>query len=404
MTDASAYQWAFPLTEEQEDSLIEKCVISLDTNVILNLYSLHAETLSEVLSLFEKVKERVWISDQVAREFFKNRVSVIRKFKSNMNSIMIDLRKEMANVNKFMTTLKNRDLIDPNIIDNVVSQIENSMKTVEDAISAKVDSETVSEKNDKIFYAIKDMLFSNIGTEFSEFELEEQKKIAQKRNEKKIPPGYRDKDKKDLGNFEPFGDYFVWRQMMNKSRDDNCDILFVTAERKTDWWDDYEGFRVGPRSELLKEFYTETKNRVLIFSLKDFMKKSKIFGVNISSKSMENVEYIKADCEEVGKISVLSFVKYEEFVDISLNLESQGRLFARNIIADDLSAEIFGECRMTEEEVVSTPSSVSPEDISVVIRPSDDSCMVISLFSSDKDDITDEILPSGNYVVRCRLM
>ena len=57
--------------------LWENSLIAVDANVLLNLYRFSDSTRDEFLAVFEKLKDRLWISHQVAAEYLRNRLKVI---------------------------------------------------------------------------------------------------------------------------------------------------------------------------------------------------------------------------------------------------------------------------------------------------------------------------------------
>lgn len=69
---------------------------------------------------------------------------------------------------------------------------------------------------------------------------------GRKRYEKHIPPGYKDEEKnnkkgqgKEQGNSNEerrFGDLIVWVQILDKAEETGKPIVFVTDDRKEDWW------------------------------------------------------------------------------------------------------------------------------------------------------------------------
>ena len=67
------FEWAIPISDEEKSQIWEEAILTVDTNVLLDLYRFHPETTRQILNGLKSFKGRVWLSHQVASEFFKNR-------------------------------------------------------------------------------------------------------------------------------------------------------------------------------------------------------------------------------------------------------------------------------------------------------------------------------------------
>lgn len=88
------------------------------------------------------------------------------------------------------------------------------------------------------------------------------------RKKNKIPPGYLD-DGKDEDR--PYGDYYLWLQVIEHAKTVGCPVILVTSERKDDWWEKISGKTIGPRPELLREAKQVSGQRVLIYQTERFL-------------------------------------------------------------------------------------------------------------------------------------
>jgi hypothetical protein len=90
-----------------------------------------------------------------------------------------------------------------------------------------------------------------------------------RRNKFKIPPGYKDASKTE----NPQGDLSIWHTLLELGRRKKADIVFVSEDRKPDWWSRSSGSPFTPKYELIHEFQNETEGQnvyFLIFS--EFLK------------------------------------------------------------------------------------------------------------------------------------
>jgi hypothetical protein len=71
-----------------------------------------------------------------------------------------------------------------------------------------------------------------------------------KRQLHRIPPGYKDSSKEDLG----VGDLLIWFTILEIGQSKKKDVIFVSSDQKTDWWHRSEKQPLYPRFELVDEF------------------------------------------------------------------------------------------------------------------------------------------------------
>ncbi len=110
------------------------------------------------------------------------------------------------------------------------------------------------------------------------------------------------KDETDKSGLDKFGDLIIWLQMIDFSKSCTKPIIFVTADRKEDWWwrtdDDRE---LGPRPELRKEFYDKTGQVFYMYRVENFISNlKKMLSINIDQKV---VKELKRVLEKETKIS-----------------------------------------------------------------------------------------------------
>ena len=111
-----------------------------------------------------------------------------------------------------------------------------------------------------------------VGNAFSKEDLEEEEKKGKERYSKNIPPGYKDSNKQKADNLNNvYGDYILWRQILNYAKSEKKDIILITNDQKEDWWYIEQGKTLGPRIELRKEFFDETGQRFHMYTMSNFI-------------------------------------------------------------------------------------------------------------------------------------
>lgn len=69
-------------TDTEFKKLWEKCTFVIDANVLLNLYRYPEEAKADLLKVFGKISDRLWLPYQAALEYQKNRLIVIAEQRS----------------------------------------------------------------------------------------------------------------------------------------------------------------------------------------------------------------------------------------------------------------------------------------------------------------------------------
>ena len=129
---------------------------------------------------------------------------------------------------------------------------------------------------DKYADLLLSLFDQKIGAAPDEEMLKQLHEQAADRYAKKTPPGY--SDLKDKGVPRAYGDYIVWRELMDIAKKEKKDFILVTDDSKDDWRLKLSGKTIGPRPELLEEFRRETGQRVWLFTSEGFLIATKEAG------------------------------------------------------------------------------------------------------------------------------
>jgi hypothetical protein len=123
--------------------------------------------------------------------------------------------------------------------------------------------------NDLIIDRVCSLFNGRVGKPYDKSALEVALKEAKKRFDNEIPPGYKDITEKK--GDRRYGDYLIWRQLIDYAGDLKLPLIFVTSELKEDWWERASGKTIGPRQELLKEYFEATGRRLLFYQTDRFL-------------------------------------------------------------------------------------------------------------------------------------
>jgi hypothetical protein len=127
---------------------------------------------------------------------------------------------------------------------------------------------TSSPKDDPIWRAILEMFEGRTGDPYDAAAFDAVCKEGETRMAQGKPPGYEDKHK---GGAEQFGDYIIWRQMLDFAKTSRQPMLFVTDDRKEDWWLKAKEKTIGPRPELVAEMNSDAGVAFYMYQPVQFM-------------------------------------------------------------------------------------------------------------------------------------
>ena len=245
------------LSDKEKNDLWNTATFVFDTNVFLNLYRYSNKTRNQLIESFEWLKTRIWMPYQVASEFCKDRYSVIDEANKRFDNLSADADKLTDNWREELR------------LDCSDSDIKELGKYLKEWITKKKDNNylTFSATNDEVFRRLLDLFDGKVGKPFSVEEKLNIEQEGEKRYASKIPPGYRDNKK----TANRFGDLFVWKEIIGYSKLKEVDIIFVTHDQKEDWCNTISGKTIGPRIELRKEFYEETKKMFHMYTMSSFL-------------------------------------------------------------------------------------------------------------------------------------
>lgn len=254
----SFYEY-YDLTEEERDTLWKQAILVFDTNVLLSLYRLQSDTRNDILAAIANYKDRLWLPNQVGWEFHEHRIEEACKPISA-------LKKLKEQVKDFTTKIENDYSKHPYLKD--FNNIKRALTSLNDKIVKMADASISCCPNflheDALLDKLSSLYEGKVGKPYTEERLAEIYKIGEDRYDKEVPPGYKD-NKKKSGARHRFGDLIIWHQILEKSKDSDCDILFVTDDKKDDWWQMHNGDKIGPRRELVAEFRAFTGNHIIGF-------------------------------------------------------------------------------------------------------------------------------------------
>ncbi|MCD7971579.1 MAG: PIN domain-containing protein [Candidatus Azobacteroides sp.] len=275
----------------------KESVLIFDANVLLNLYRYSDYTRDTILDLIEKFSDRIWLPYQAALEYNRNRYEVIveqeKAYNEFINKIE-QIQKDLKSKNKppFLSNLVHENL--NQVFGKVISEVKDSINKYADYL-----------KDDPIYDRLCTLFYRKISQPYEEELLQEIYAEGKTRFEKKIPPGFEDEKNKEDDN--KYGDLVLWKQIIDKGKETGKSIIFITDERKIDWWWKIrDGRNMGPRQELIAEINQEANIDFHMYSSERFLSYGQNYlEENVNQKALDEIKALKrAEAEEFHKREV----------------------------------------------------------------------------------------------------
>lgn len=294
---------------EEVEKIWKDCVFVFDANVIIDLYRYSESTKESLLKSLRHFKERAWMPRQASEEYLRNRASVIASEETHYTAAS-------NQVNEFLSSLKSlleKRRQHPFISEKSSEEFFNAAEKMKKELSENGKKHFSRVSDDEIRKEIVDIFDGRVGEGFDEEELYNIFKEGATRYKNKIPPGYEDVDKfKGDVNEEGvsiddkkrvYGDFIIWKEIIQKSISDRKNIILITGDDKPDWWSVSKGKTLGPRVELIKEFEKNTGYKFYMYTAYSFL--------SISSKEIEGASD-QAAVEEIKEVHSSFLVDHKE--------------------------------------------------------------------------------------------
>ena len=330
------------LQEEDFSRLWNECIFVFDTNVLLNLYRYKTSTRNELLRIFDKIKDRLWIPHQVALEYHDERLNVIKSLMAAYDKLAKLEKENYAKIKNELENYKERHpIID---VEMITAVLESNYKSISEELEKEKGSHPDWASKDDIKDKIYSLFERKVGESYAQESLEEIYRRGEIRYSLKIPPGYKDKNEKPDFPYKEYGDLVLWFQLIDESKRVNKHIIFITDDTKKDWFIE----RSSPRPELIQEFFSETGKMLYIYSPKDFMKWSQNYlKITVAETAIKEIEDVKRGDEKFFRDwpNKSIIIRTELFDDFSSSEEDRIDELSQRILE-----EVYKKPDMTEEE------------------------------------------------------
>ncbi|WP_313370952.1 PIN-like domain-containing protein [Sedimentibacter sp.] len=337
-------------------------IISVDTSALIFLQECNAELAKYVMDTLLFAEDRIWITPQVAQ------CEMVKNFSYSDNNDYGSI----GRLNKFQKTLTNS----VTKIDNVFITLSNELREEGHELLADV---ITSANTNELFYSMlsefntraketsdenrkfiqsglvkifQHELCKKTSNVFNDEEIAQIKEEGIQRYENKIPPGYCDHKKDD----NEFGDLIVWKELLQKSKLTKRPILFITRDKKEDWFSLEGNSIIDVRGELLQEakkfgavihilYFNDfvslsagmvskdisnlinilERNDELVIQIEDYIHSNMYGEIQDELSNVANSEYnsdfVMIDCIESVDINNSIFEVFDDYVEIECQVK-----------------------------------------------------------------------------------
>jgi len=178
----------------------------------------------------------------------------------------------------------------PFLSDELLSKLIGLFNDVNKELDIRKDQYEERLINDDLLNFISELFIGKVGNPYSETELDKIHAEAEQRYLKKLPPGFEDQEKGD----NKYGDFIIWKQILDKAVNDKKRVLFITDDAKKDWWEIVSGKTIGPRPELKKDFFLTTGELFHMYNPFSFLKyATERLKVTITSTNLAEIKELR---------------------------------------------------------------------------------------------------------------
>ena len=281
-------------------------IFVFDTNVYLNIYSYAEETKGDLFSVLDKIKKKLWVPNHVALEYQKRRLDVIDRERGTFTKITNVFNKFNNQINVEIIQSLGIEKKLPDLHKSLVDFMSDFNALCDRFVSGSLEEQKKLKPDvrsgDEIRKKLDVILSGKVGQPFTQEELDEIYLEGENRFLNKIPPGFKDAGKGgDLSDFSymglsykrKFGDLIIWKQLIKEaSREEVKNVVFITDDKKNDWWYGVGDKIIGPQERLQSEFYSLAKvDSFKMYDTVDFLKDAVIYlGTKVDERSFDDVK------------------------------------------------------------------------------------------------------------------
>lgn len=300
----AGFESQIPQTTAQVRDALANGLVSLDANVLLSFYRFSPTAQTALREVLEALGDRLWVSHQAVREFWRNRFAAIDGRNHATDSVQQSLEESERKLLQSIDMWAKQTAVPLEIKDAVKDRLTSGFSEA----TALIDSEvaggagaTYASETDAVVATLRTILKSRVGPPLQLAEHEAALMEATRRIEDEIPPGYKDAAKESgAGADGGAGDYLVWHQSLLEAVRRDLPLVIVTGDEKEDWWWRHRTTFMGPRSELVEEFSTHSSHGFYLLRPVQLIEHADALQVTVSKEAVAEVQRGTTDANPVS--------------------------------------------------------------------------------------------------------
>lgn len=290
----SGHDGSIPQTRDAVRSSLTEGLISLDANVLLSFYRFSSTARAGLIDVLEALEDRVFVTHQAAREFWRNRLAAIDARTSAADQLGAAIDKAASQLQDAVRVWAKQTAADggttQNMLKTLTSALE-SCRTAADEATNESSNYAYDIHRDAVVQALLPLLSERVGAPLEPDVHKEAVAEATRRTQAGAPPGFKDATKDHVGSLDgSSGDYLVWLQSMLEAERRELPLVLVTGDEKEDWWWKHRGQLLGPRSELVSEFNLRCGRTLVMLRPAQLIEHADVLQVTVPEAARSDVE------------------------------------------------------------------------------------------------------------------
>jgi len=289
-------------SKDQQRDALRSAMVVVDTSVLLNLYRYTATTRDDLLKVLDRLGGRLWVPNQVMREFWRNRLSALGNHGSVAQQTRGSLDKQRRGTTDVVGRWASAIGLDGSEMKGLQGQVDTLYLSLSEAITRLQPADVGASgqtHEDAVLARLEPLLDGRVGPALPEEERARNITEGARRVRDKIPPGYMDAEKAEVNREEgAAGDYLVWVESMHEAARRTQDLIVVTSDEKEDWWLRHRGDLLGPRVELVAEFRAHCGRQLHLMTPSALLAQASALDVEVRPSSLENAARVDARRED----------------------------------------------------------------------------------------------------------
>jgi hypothetical protein len=253
---------------------------------------LEIDALGQVILLL-KITE---FESEAAWEYQRNRLEVISKQREAYNEIERAFAETPKKLESALGAYNKHPLIN---IEALLGPIRTAFETQARELGKVREQHPDLVEEDQVREILTKLLENKVGSPYPAEQLSQLCKEGADRYSKQVPPGFLDEKKE---GDRKFGDFILWRQVLDKAKEGKSPVIIVTDDAKEDWWWKHQGKIIGPRPELVEEMRATANVSFYMYRSDQFLEHAaRYLKQHVDQTAIAEVREIRNRDEEIRR-------------------------------------------------------------------------------------------------------